>query len=231
MWNDPSPPRGAHWSWPAGAAHTPCVRFWQNGTLATPGVRSIAETGVTSTFKNEVTLKGNGARAAFQGRLIRSGSGTSSAFFTADRYHPLVSALSMIAPSPDWIVGVDSLPLCNGSQWLQKVQVPLYPWDAGTDSGLTFTSPNSVTSPPEPIARITTTSLRTTSFRKTSGTTSSLGTFTFQLTNVDTSSTVTNPKCSLCKATTAPPTTPPLTTGQGLQFFPFFNYSNSVLLF
>ena len=178
-------------------------------------MKSIAETGSTSTFRTEVQSKGSGARAMFQGSLIFPGSGTSSATFTADRYHPLVSALSMIAPSPDWIVGVDSLPLCNGSQWLQKVQVQLYPWDAGTDSGLTFTSPNSVTSPPEPIARITTTSPRTTSFRKSSGTTSPLGTFTFQLTNVDTSSTVSNPKCSLCKATTAPPTTPPLTTGPG----------------
>ena len=47
------------------------------------------------------------------------------------RYYPLVSALTMIAPSPDWFVGVDSLNLCDGASWKSKVTVPMYAWDAG----------------------------------------------------------------------------------------------------
>lgn len=57
-------------------------------------------------------------------------------------------------PSPDWFVGVDSLNLCEGNQWKQEVTVDLHPYDAGTDSGFTFSSPNFPTSPPENITKV-----------------------------------------------------------------------------
>ena len=52
---------------------------------------------------------------------------------------------------------------------------------AGTDSGESWNSGNQVTSPAQPIARITATSSRTTVYRKTSGSTASMGTITFDL--------------------------------------------------
>lgn len=58
-------------------------------------------------------------------------------------------------PSPDWFVGVDSLNLCEGSRWKQEVTIDLQPYDAGTDSGFTFSSPNFPTSPPENITKVT----------------------------------------------------------------------------
>lgn len=37
------------------------------------------------------------------------------------------------------IAGVDSLNLClENCTWLDRIEVPLYPWDAGTDSGKSF---------------------------------------------------------------------------------------------
>lgn len=57
-------------------------------------------------------------------------------------------------PSPDWFVGVDSLNLCKGSQWKQEVTIDLQPYDAGTDSGFTFSSPNFPTSPQEAISKV-----------------------------------------------------------------------------
>lgn len=61
----------------------------------------------------------------------------------------------MIDPSPDWIVGVSGLELClaNGS-WIEEKILNLYPWDAGTDSGSTYISPDQPTHPRDVIRRI-----------------------------------------------------------------------------
>lgn len=57
-------------------------------------------------------------------------------------------------PSPDWFVGIDSLDLCEGGQWKQEVTLDLHPYDAGTDSGFTFSSPNFPTSPQETVTKV-----------------------------------------------------------------------------
>jgi hypothetical protein len=51
----------------------------------------------------------------------------------------------MIAPSPDWFVGVAALSLYGDDGWIEELVVDLYPYDAGTDSGPSYTSPNEPT--------------------------------------------------------------------------------------
>lgn len=42
-------------------------------------------------------------------------------------------------PSPDWIVGVSGLELClSNCSWMEHRELNLYPYDAGTDSGITY---------------------------------------------------------------------------------------------
>jgi hypothetical protein len=67
----------------------------------------------------------------------------------------LVSLVSKLYPSPDWFVGVSDLELClpNG-QWVEQKEINLYPYDAGTDSGPTYVSPDQSTNPQEAIRRI-----------------------------------------------------------------------------
>ena len=67
----------------------------------------------------------------------------------------LVTVVSMLAPSPDWFVGVSGLDLRAGDHWVQQLVVPLVVYDAGTDSGSNFTSSNSPTFPRQPIAELT----------------------------------------------------------------------------
>ena len=56
-------------------------------------------------------------------------------------------------------MGVSALELClRNCSWVENKTLNLYPWDAGTDSGITYMSTNDVTSPREKIRRITTTS-------------------------------------------------------------------------
>ena len=59
-----------------------------------------------------------------------------------------------IVPSPDWFVGVDSLDLCEGGQWKENVSLELFPYDAGTDSGFTFSSPNYETIPQDKVTQV-----------------------------------------------------------------------------
>ena len=67
-----------------------------------------------------------------------------------------VSLISMLAPSPDWYVGIDSHDLCDNGKWRETWNVTMLPpYDSGTDSGLQFTSANQVTNPPVDIFRIT----------------------------------------------------------------------------
>lgn len=50
-----------------------------------------------------------------------------------------MSIVSMIDPSPDWIVGVSGLELClRNCSWVESKVLNLYPWDIGTDDGITY---------------------------------------------------------------------------------------------
>ena len=70
--------------------------------------------------------------------------GKTFAIFRTDPKNHLVSLVSMLGPSPDWIVGISALELCMANcTWLEKKEIPLYPWDAGVDDGISYESPDS----------------------------------------------------------------------------------------
>lgn len=73
---------------------------------------------------------------------------------TAD--YPMVSLISMLAPSPDWFVGIKGVNLCNAGMWRDTWNITsLPPWDAGTENGTMFNTTNPDTSPREKITLIT----------------------------------------------------------------------------
>ena len=78
--------------------------------------------------------------------------GLESVEFDVTSPFPYVTLVTMVAPSPNWFVGVSRLPLFANSQWLDEVIVYLFPWDAGTDSGATYASPDADTAPQAPIS-------------------------------------------------------------------------------
>lgn len=51
-------------------------------------------------------------------------------------------------------MGVDSVDLCDGDRWKENVSLELFPYDAGTDSGFTFSSPNFETIPQDRITKV-----------------------------------------------------------------------------
>jgi hypothetical protein len=146
-------PSDAHFSRLVGGTHSSRVRFWSPGGAASPGIEAMAEQGRTSPLDSEIqaAIAAGTARSLILGGAIPRSPGLAAAELEVSREHPLVSVVSMVAPSPDWFVGVDSLSLVEGGDWVAETTVTLYPWDAGTDSGSSYASPDRDTLPRQPI--------------------------------------------------------------------------------
>lgn len=148
-------PSNAHFSSLIGATHNQNVRFWVEGGLASAGIEQMAETGGTSLLNSEIVdaIAADTADIELNGVTISS-PGSTSFIFTVKETHPLVTLVTMLAPSPDWFVGVDSLCMYHADGWVDNLTVDLYPFDSGTDSGTTYTSPNADTQPRQFIYRL-----------------------------------------------------------------------------
>lgn len=169
-------PSTAHFSPLIGGTHDHHVTFWHEGRASTAGIRAMAEGGRTTPLDQEINaaIGGGTAQHLLRGGPLNTVPGVVTFEFDASQSHPLVTLVTMIAPSPDWFVGVAGLPLFENGGWVDERTILLHPWDAGTDSGATFTSADAMTSPPQPISRITSAPL------SPGGRVTPLGTFRFQ---------------------------------------------------
>ena len=168
-------PPDPHFSDLVGASHKSSVSFWQEGGIASSGIEAMAEEGATATLINEVdsAIIAGIADQVLLGDYISSSPGSTSFEFDLSPDFSEVTLVSMIAPSPDWFVGVSGLELCENGVWVNSKSVDLFAYDAGTDSGTTYTSDNADTNPQEAISQLTT------GIFEVGGVVPSLGTFTF----------------------------------------------------
>ena len=149
-------PGGAHFSSLIGSVHNDGAGFWAVGDTASPGIEVMAETGGTSTLAGEIESAGSGrVFAVVRGPGTGSpGHGTIDEITVREDF-PLLTLVTMIAPSPDWFAGVAGLSLQDaGGNWVDELEVVLDPYDAGTDSGTTYRSADANTSPKQAIANI-----------------------------------------------------------------------------
>lgn len=167
-------PDNPHYSALIGVTHNSGVAFWVPGSPATEGIRRMAESGLNLALDTEIRT----ANAAATAQHLLLGStlaspGATSFEFEVSQTHPLVTLVTMVAPSPDWFVGVSALPMFENDAWIERRVIQLAPWDAGTDSGATFRAPDIDTRPRQPISLISTPPLAV------NGAVTPLGTFTF----------------------------------------------------
>jgi hypothetical protein len=135
----------------------------------------MAEGGRTAPLEQEVNaaIAAGTAAHVLLGGAINNPPATVGLEFDVSQAFPLVTLVTMIAPSPDWFVGVSGLALFTNGTWVGERRIELVPWDAGTDSGATFDSPDLVTVPFQPVSPILTAPL------SPSGRVMPLGAFTF----------------------------------------------------
>ncbi|XP_007896175.1 spondin-2b [Callorhinchus milii] len=151
----------AQWSPLIAVSHSSDYHMWRLGEYASNGVREFVEKGEAWGLMKEVEAAGEKIQSVygiFSAPASTSGTEQTSTEFEVHPRHSLLSFMARIVPSPDWFVGRDSFNLCEGNHWKEQVSVDLYPHDAGTDSGFTFSSPNFATIPQETITQITSSS-------------------------------------------------------------------------
>ncbi|KAL0831560.1 hypothetical protein ABMA28_002349 [Loxostege sticticalis] len=145
-----------------GASHTADFILWSPGTAATDGLRQLAEHANSSKLEEEILGKvGDGVRTLIKGKGhsdLKMNIPT-YAFFRSDKNNHMISVAVGIYPSPDWFLGVARFELCQeDNTWLQERELNLFPWDAGTDSGVSYESANIETFPQDAITRVQTSS-------------------------------------------------------------------------
>ena len=99
-------PDNANWSRPFAISHNSDDKLW---VACMDGVALFSQTGIDAPI--------------FDGDSISGGSGETSIYLILDRYHPYVSTLTRLEPSPDEVVGVADLRLCDGDKWRESVKV------------------------------------------------------------------------------------------------------------
>ncbi len=153
-------PGNAHWSPLVGANHNSNITFLEMGGAATTGIENVAEAGSSTVFKSEVqTAIDAGNAEQWLDQSFSPFAAISSATIsnvTVSEAFPLLTLVSMIAPSPDWIIAVNSLNLwdTNMSDWKATFTVDLFPYDAGTENGFGYSGDNTATNPRGVITNI-----------------------------------------------------------------------------
>ena len=149
-----------HFSDVIGASHSADYKVWQKGGIASKGLEQVQESrhkicitlfeqvakwGSPRLLESELKSSSRHIRTIIKARGLwhPNVQGKTFAIFRTDPKNHLVSLVSMLGPSPDWIVGISSMELCLANcTWLDKKEIPLYPWDAGVDDGISYESPD-----------------------------------------------------------------------------------------
>lgn len=146
-----------HWSNIVGASHSNSYRIWDYGEYASRAVKYVCEFGSSNILETEMKSHSDKIRTVVKtpqmwGNVLN----TRQALFTVTKDFNYVSLITMIGPSPDWCLGISAVNLCQENcTWADKLEIDLFPWDAGTDSGPSYMSHNMVTKPQEKIHKIT----------------------------------------------------------------------------
>lgn len=155
----PIPPSGLAFSPLSAVTHSPRFSFLSINGYASPQVEQIAETGGNGRFL--AYAKAQSAVSSVEGSMGPAMPGKRvSVIVKATCAHPYLTALSMIAPSPDWIVQINNLSLLNSKgRFIKKRYGKLFAYDVGTDSSDQFTDPADAsldmpTEPPQTIVRL-----------------------------------------------------------------------------
>jgi len=170
IWNSTdhtSVPANAHWSPLAGATHKNLNDLLEFGETApmTNGIKEVAETGGTTNFEAEVNAQitaGNADQYLHQGFSPFAGNNSNASFtnVSVSENFPLITLVSMVAPSPDWFIAINNLNLRSGNNpdsngWENTFTINVFVYDAGTDDGTDYGSGNTPSSPRQPIAMVT----------------------------------------------------------------------------
>ena len=146
-------PEQPHMSGLIGATHNSRYVLFRDGHTASSGLELVAENGRVKTLRAEFAeaLRRGRLGTMIDGPNLEQAPGRISTTFTATKTHPLLSFVTMIAPSPDWFTGSADIALTAEDTWIEEAEIVLWAWDSGTDGGQTYEAPDDDMQPRQSI--------------------------------------------------------------------------------
>jgi hypothetical protein len=131
---------GPHFSGVIGASTNGKYEPYRLGSLPTPGLERLSEEGKHSPLDAEIkaAVAAGTAGALFEGEPLRDFTQAATTKVHVSSAFPMVSAVMMIAPSPDWFAGVSDVKLMEGGKFVAEKTVELFAYDSGGDDGVTY---------------------------------------------------------------------------------------------
>jgi len=160
-WNDEDFPIdfpvGENFNDITGLSHTPGLTYFDVDSIASPGLAEFSTTGTSNLLTIDLdSLVADGIGLQ---RILGNGTinGTNDLTFdiNVDSTRSAVSLISMMNPSPDWYVGVIDEDLYLDRTFIFQRTVNALVYDGGTDSGITYTSADTTTTPQQAISLLT----------------------------------------------------------------------------
>ncbi|UCH66234.1 MAG: spondin domain-containing protein [Ignavibacterium sp.] len=151
-------PTSPHFSGLIGMTHNQNAMLFTEGQIASDGIKNMAEIGSKNPLQTEIQnfISNGTGNTLISGGGVGTSPGDVSVEFDIAFSHPLVSVVSMLAPSPDWFIAVSSINLFENNDWVSSKTMTVEIYDAGTDGGDSYRSPDMPTVPRVPIFVITT---------------------------------------------------------------------------
>ena len=142
-------PSSAHFSGLIGMTHNGNTMLFAKGGIASDGIKNMAETGGKDPLEAEIQnfISIGIGNTLISGGGINPSPGEGSLEFDIVSSYSKVSIVSMIAPSPDWFIAVSNINLIENNEWVTSKTITVDIYDAGTDDGITFVSPDEPTIP------------------------------------------------------------------------------------
>lgn len=133
------------------AEHPRDIVLWEDGGMASAGLKMLAETGdatdlIAEAEEMSITVRWRDSNAVLN--LIQN-----IREITLNSQNSCVTYAQGIVPSPDWFVGFT---ICatdeETGEWLETVELTAIAWDAGTDDGDDYMAEDMPSDPQMPIS-------------------------------------------------------------------------------
>lgn len=126
-----------------GVTHSRRVSLFRRNETVSPAVQNVCETGSNTELLGVARALQSQSTSVVGGDAIMAGKyGYIKVKATCGNNY--LSVISMIAPSPDWVVQINNMPLVRGGKFIKKSYGRLVAYDCGTDSGSEFTDPSNL---------------------------------------------------------------------------------------
>ena len=140
------------------ATHESTISYFNAGEAASAGLKAFAETGSAELLVEEFAAQTNGANVYPNKKegTFPQGATAAQVFEShrASRGQDHLTFVASLSESPDWFVGARNIDLRPGGVWIEELEVDLFAWDAGTDSGTDWDSADSATDPPASVTSL-----------------------------------------------------------------------------